>query len=50
MHATTAGFEALVSACVIADLEAMCWPMGGHGFGAFAGIWRSYMDSVPRAT
>ena len=33
MHATTVGFEVLLSACVVADFEATRWSTGGHGFG-----------------
>lgn len=50
MHALLCGLKVFVTTHGIVDIETARRSMGGHGFSAFAGLGRLYIDYLPSAT
>ncbi|KAG1777940.1 peroxisomal oxidase [Suillus placidus] len=50
MHALLCGLKVFVTTHGINDIETARRSMGGHGFSAFAGLGRLYIDYLPSAT
>ncbi|OJA14153.1 hypothetical protein AZE42_09596 [Rhizopogon vesiculosus] len=50
MHALLCGLKVLVSTHGVSDIETARRSMGGHGYSAFAGLGRLYIDYLPAAT
>ncbi|KAG2119395.1 acyl-CoA dehydrogenase/oxidase C-terminal [Suillus clintonianus] len=50
MHALLCGLKVLVTTHGISDIETARRSMGGHGYSAFAGLGRLYVDYLPSAT
>ncbi|KAG2355129.1 peroxisomal oxidase [Suillus spraguei] len=50
MHALLCGLKVFVTTHGIIDIETARRSMGGHGYSAFAGLGRLYMEYLPSAT
>jgi len=50
MHALLCGLKVLVSTHGVSDIETARRSMGGHGYSAFAGLGRLYVDYLPAVT
>ncbi|KAG1844706.1 peroxisomal oxidase [Suillus subluteus] len=50
MHALLCGLKVFVTTHGIADIETARRSMGGHGYSAFAGLGRLYIEYLPAAT
>lgn len=50
MHALLCGLKVFVTTHGIIDIETARRSMGGHGYSAFAGLGRLYIDYLPSAT
>ncbi|KAG1733523.1 acyl-CoA dehydrogenase/oxidase C-terminal [Suillus lakei] len=50
MHALLCGLKVFVTTHGISDIETARRSMGGHGFSAFAGLGRLYIEYLPAAT
>jgi acyl-CoA oxidase len=50
MHALMCGLKVLCSTHGASDIETARRSMGGHGYSAFAGLGRLYIDYLPAAT
>ena len=50
MHAITSGLKVFVTTSTARDIETARRSMGGHGFSAFAGLGKLYVQYLPSTT
>ena len=50
IHALLCGLKVLVTTHGVSDIETSRRSMGGHGYSAFAGLGRLYVDTLPTVT
>jgi acyl-CoA oxidase len=50
LHGTTSGLKIYVTTNGVQDIETARRSMGGHGYSAFAGLGRLYVDYLPSVT